>query len=173
MKTDEDAKPATTPPVNSEDSRPSTSRKKAEPAFEMRPNFSRVTPAQLTYITFSSEGRYQPVRPVSANPQASKGTKRPSSPATTVWSAGGGGIIILSDPRPSEEAEFIEIEAPATDAAAPILVPVPAEVHSEPTGHHISLDENAPEADPPEPFEVRFHVEPCCLYTYLSLLVPF
>ena len=160
MKTDEGAKPGEVPPVNSEDSKPSTSKKKAEPTFEMRPNFSRVTPAQLAYITFSSEGRYQPVRPVSASPQASKGTKRPSSPAPTVWSggyAGGGGIIILSDPQPSEEAEFIEIEAPATGAAAPIPVPAAAEVHSEPTGHHISLDENAAEADPPEPFDVSFH----------------
>jgi 26S proteasome regulatory subunit N2 len=72
--------------------------------------------------------------------------------------AGGGGILILVDESPDQEAEFIEFEAPA--------VPVPAEIVTNgqnghaiagpaASGPHIALDENAPDADPPESFEVR------------------
>ncbi|KAJ7268428.1 hypothetical protein C8J57DRAFT_1469101 [Mycena rebaudengoi] len=45
-----------------EDEKPSTSAKstkKVEPSFEMLPNISRITPAQLAHITFP-EGRFQP-----------------------------------------------------------------------------------------------------------------
>jgi len=67
--------------------------------------------------------------------------------------------LILVDEFPNEEAEFVEFEAPAIE-------PVTAEVlpnGSIPNGHatagpasgpHIALDEDAPEADPPESFEV-------------------
>jgi 26S proteasome regulatory subunit RPN2 C-terminal domain len=73
MKTDEasprdgDVSPITQSVSNlPEESKPSTSKpKKTEPLFEQRPNFSRVTPAQLAYISFLPDGRYQPVRAVS------------------------------------------------------------------------------------------------------------
>lgn len=145
---------------NVEDNRPSTSKRKAEPLFELRPNFSRVTPAQLAHISFSSDGRYQPVRPVSTRSQAPKAVKAAGGSSPGLGSeiyAGGGGILILTDLRPNDETEFIEIEtAPPVAAAAPAPEPPSGNVpvHNEPRGHHISLDENAPEAEPPEPFEV-------------------
>ncbi|KAJ7278807.1 hypothetical protein C8J57DRAFT_148784 [Mycena rebaudengoi] len=61
-----------------EDEKPSTSAKstkKVEPSFEMLPNISRITPAQLAHITFP-EGRFQPVRAVSANPVPPRGGER-------------------------------------------------------------------------------------------------
>jgi 26S proteasome regulatory subunit N2 len=146
-----------------EDSKPSTSKKKSEPAFEMRTNFSRVTPAQLAYISFPGDGRYRPVRPVSTKSQISKSSKLIAGGSPSVVGlgsekyAGGGGILILIDSRPDEPAEFIETEpAPVLAAAVPVTDQGSGDihVHTEPTGRHIALDESAPEADPPEAFEV-------------------
>jgi 26S proteasome regulatory subunit N2 len=146
-----------------EDGKPSTKpTKKAEPAFEMRPNLSRVTPAQLAYITFPPEGRFQPVRAVSAKPaplRAGKagvaGGKASSAPVGLVSEkyAGGGCILILSDMQSEEEAEFINFE-PAP-AAAPEPVPSGNAPSVLPTGPHIALDETSPEVGPPDVFEVR------------------
>jgi len=167
MKVDEVAKESDG--NHTEDSKPSTSKKKSEPAFEMRTNFSRVTPAQLAYISFPGDGRYQPVRPVSTKSQISKSSKliAGGSPSLLGLSsekyAGGGGILILMDSRPNEPVEFIEAEpAPELAAAAPVPVQTNANthVHTDPTGRHIALDESAPEADPPEPFEVRVCLSP-------------
>lgn len=155
-----------------DDGKPSTSKsaRKTEPSSEKLPNFSRVMPAQLAHITFPADGRYQPVRAVStkamSNAKGGKGTVAPagSKSATAAIGlssekyAGGGGILILVDESPDQEAELIEFEAPA-------VVPVPAEVAANgqnghaiagpaASGPHIALDESAPEADPPEPFEV-------------------
>lgn len=152
-----------------EDGKPSTSKagaRKSEPSFENLPNFARVMPAQLAHITFPADGRYQPVRAVSANAPSGKGVKSGVTPAGSKSAtaaiglssekyAGGGGILILVDKFPDQEAEFIEINPPAA--------PVP---EAETNGHAISgfdddddtpgimLDERAPEADPPESFEV-------------------
>jgi 26S proteasome regulatory subunit N2 len=135
-------------------------------------NFSRVTPAQLAYISFPSDGRYQPVRPVSTKSQTSRSSKLIAGGSPSVLGlgsekyAGGGGILILMDSRPNEPAEFIETEpAPVLADAAPVPVQASGHipVHTEPTGRHISLDESAPEADPPEPFEVcPCFVPECC-----------
>lgn len=139
--------------------------RKSEPASERLPNFSRVTPAQLAHVVFPAEARYQPVRPVSsqalksAKGKASSVAKAPSAVAlggTAERYAGGGGILILIDQAPSEPVELVELEPvpapapPATEAAPATTTP------AEPayTGRHISLDENAPEADPPQSFEV-------------------
>jgi hypothetical protein len=145
--------------------------KKAEPAFELRHNLSRVTPAQLAYITFPPEGRFQPVRAVSAKPApirkpGSAGAKSSSAPAGLVSEkyAGGGCILILSDLRPGEEAEFIDFAPPAP--AAPEPVPS-ASAPALPTGPHIALDETSPEVGPPEAFEVR-RPPPIC-YTPLTV----
>ncbi|PPQ73541.1 hypothetical protein CVT26_010352 [Gymnopilus dilepis] len=143
----------------------STSKhKKTEPSFELRPNFSRVTPAQLPYISFPSDGRYQPVRAVSAKAPPTKAGKAPVNGNSAVLEvgsekyAGGGGILILTDLRPNEEAEFIELQtvpaAPAPEAAP--AGPTPVGSQPAPTGRHIALDENAPEAEPPEAFEYPF-----------------
>jgi len=68
--------------------------------------------------------------------------------------------LLLVDEFSDEEAEFVEFEAPAAE-------PVPAEGlpnGSAPKGYattgpvsgpHIALDEDAPQTDPPESFEVR------------------
>jgi 26S proteasome regulatory subunit N2 len=154
-----------------DDGKPSASKsmRKTEPSFEKLSNFSRVMPAQLAHITFPADGRYQPVRAVSTRaPSSVKNGKATVVPAGSKSAtaaiglssekyAGGGGILILVDESPDQEAEFIEFEAPAA-------APAPTEVTSGQNGHaiagpaasgpHIALDENAPEADPPESFEV-------------------
>ncbi|KAF7347919.1 26S proteasome regulatory subunit RPN2 [Mycena venus] len=135
--------------------------KKAEPAFETRPNLSRVTPAQLSYITFPPEGRFQPVRAVSAKPAplrkaGATGGKASPTPVSSLVSekyAGGGCILILSDLRPEEEAEFIDFAPPAPAAAEPVPA---ANAPALPTGPHIALDETSPEVGPPDAFEYPF-----------------
>ncbi|KAI8980724.1 26S proteasome regulatory complex non-ATPase subcomplex Rpn2/Psmd1 subunit [Trametes punicea] len=132
--------------------------RKAEPSSEKLSNFSRVTPAQLAYITFPPEGRYQPVRVVSTGPPPSA-TKAAKSASAAVLgserSGGGGGILIMADTRPDEPAEYIEFE---TQAAAPAAAVAPAaqNLAAAASGRHIALDENAPEAEPPESFEYPF-----------------
>ncbi|KAJ7932500.1 hypothetical protein B0H13DRAFT_1955708 [Mycena leptocephala] len=112
-----------------EDGKPSTKpTKKAEPAFEMRPNLSRVTPAQLAYITFPPEG------------PGVAGGKASSAP-----------VGLVSE---KEEAEFINFE-PAP-AAAPEPVPSGNAPSVLPTGPHIALDETSPEVGPPDVFEYPF-----------------
>jgi len=146
-----------------DDGKASTSRlsRKPEPSFEILPNFSRVTPSQLPYVTFPSEGRYQPVRMISST--VSTSGKTPNSPHGLAPEkyAGGGGILILADLQPEEETEFIEFVS--TIVAPPAEDPGPAHlgnghaIHApQPTGPHIALDDAQPEADPPEPFEYPF-----------------
>lgn len=133
--------------------------RKAEPLSEMLPNMSRVTPAQLAYITFPSEGRYQPVRAVSSRKVPSAHSAPSSLGLTSEKYAGGGGILILADQQPDEEAEFIEFDtamvATTQPGAAPEQMGNGHAIHATPTGPHIALDESLPDADPPEPFEVR------------------
>ncbi|KAF7436711.1 proteasome regulatory particle base subunit [Pleurotus ostreatus] len=138
----------------SDEAKPSTSKRK-EPSFEMLPNLSRVTPAQMAYISFPNDCRYRPVRMVSAKPKSGR-SAIPSSLALQSEQSGGGGILILTDLRPDEEAEFIEFEPTAPPAPeAEVAVP---NGHADPlpSGPHIALDESAPEADPPEAFEYPF-----------------
>ncbi|KDQ63503.1 hypothetical protein JAAARDRAFT_119183 [Jaapia argillacea MUCL 33604] len=129
------------------------SSRKPEPSFEEISNFSRVTPAQFSYITFPAEGRYQPVRPVSMHSKNGKAGSR----SLAGRYAGGGGILILVDQSPDEDAEFIEFET-QLPISAPAEVPsVPngnANVAQTSSGPHIALDDTAAEADPPGPFEV-------------------
>lgn len=153
-----DTKDGDVSPINhlSEDSKPSSSRKKLEPTSETKPNFSRVTPAQLAYISFPSDGRYQPVRTVSSAKQGRSFSSKGSGLGSEKY-AGGGGILILSDLKPEEEADFIELEAPALAPPPPEVTPAAATsaaATSQPTGRHIALDESSPDASPPEPFEV-------------------
>lgn len=195
MKVDDVApKDADVSPINRsisilpDDGKASTSHgkaKKSEFPFELRPNFSRVTPAQLAYISFPPEGRYQPVRLVTnAPPKTGKTSFISGSKSAAGISlglerfGGGGGILIFSDKQPNEQGSYIEFEAPAVQP--PVAAPEPASggnghaIGAEPSGPHIALDENAPEADPPGSFEV-------CLYfsggyrtlTLCILIVPF
>jgi 26S proteasome regulatory subunit N2 len=146
--------------------------RKAEPSFEILPNFSRVTPAQLAHIVFPSDGRYQPVRAVSTKtpasiagarpPVAAAGSKSPTATLGLVSDkyAGGGGILILEDLRPHEEAKYIEFamptaETPAQAQAQPAREVTPNGQAIAGSGPHIALDESSPDANPPESFEVR------------------
>jgi len=139
--------------------------RKVEPVSERLPNFSRVTPAQLAYITFPSEGRYQPVRAVSSTgvPSANStpGSSRSETSALGLAPekyVGGGGILILADQEPEEEAEYIEFETVNVVPPPTENVPEPIgnghAIHAPPSGPHIALDENHPDANTPEPFEV-------------------
>ena len=135
-----------------------TPKRKSEPSHEKLANFSRVTPAQMQYVVFPSDSRYQPVRAVSAYP-AQKGAKASASglKMSAEKYAGGGGILLMNDTRPGEEAEFIDMSTTRTYQSNGVTV---TETHGgrrtgNPRDLHISLDENAPEADPPQPFEVR------------------
>ena len=77
--------------------------------------------------------------------------------------AGGGGILLLNDTRPEEKAEYIELSTTRVYTSNGVTV---TETRSGPRYQqrdlHISLDENAPEADPPQPFEV------CCILSLFS-----
>lgn len=175
MKAEEAASPkdGDVSPINrslsnlAEETRASTSiakPKRVEPSFETRPNFSRVTPAQLGYISFPNDGRYQPVRAVSTKTPLSKAGRAVAAPGGTFAVglgsekyAGGGGILILVDSRPEDEADFIDLQAAVIQAPAPTAVPA-ENGHApgaQPSGRHIALNESEPEADPPESFEVR------------------
>jgi 26S proteasome regulatory subunit N2 len=177
MKADETHKDGDVSPITqsvsnlADDGKASTSSakaKKTEPSFEQKPNFSRVTPAQLAFISFPSDGRYQPVRAVSAKSPSSKSGKAGAASTALVLGsekyAGGGGILLLTDSRPEEEASYIEIQTAAV--AAPQAQRQPSPVPIQPivrtgnlppqAGIHISLDENAPESEPPEAFEYPF-----------------
>jgi 26S proteasome regulatory subunit N2 len=123
--------------------------RKREPSSTIQPNFSRVTPAQIAYISFPGEGRYQPVRSVTASSgktgKNGKNSVQVARALSTSRYAGGGGILLLVDSKPEEEEELIEWKeeaapAPTVEANAPAAMVVDATV---------------PEAAPPEPFEVR------------------
>ena len=153
------------------DEKPAESKRpRKEPTSEKLSNFSRVTPAQLAHISFAPDGRYQPVRPVATRSaqKTSKGkaaaiaSSRLASVAALGIAAeryaGGGGILILIDQTPGEPAEYIETEIPKpAPAAESAVAPVDAPATSAPApaaARHIALDENEPEAQPPESFEV-------------------
>ncbi|KZT05866.1 26S proteasome regulatory complex non-ATPase subcomplex Rpn2/Psmd1 subunit [Laetiporus sulphureus 93-53] len=141
----------------------SSTPKRKEPALEKLSNFSRVVPAQIPYISFPLDNRYQPVRAVSTKPPPSLKANRPSSPKSSLVPgltseryAGGGGILILIDQRPDEEPDYIEFETQTIIAAnQAVAVPDDRPAHVS-EGRHISLDETAPEAEPPESFEYPF-----------------
>lgn len=141
-----------------EENKPSTSAtksaKRAEPTFESRPNFSRVTPTQLAHVTFPSDSRYQPVRAVSTNssPRPGKAAGLAGS-GTSERYAGGGGILILTDLKPEEEGDFIEFEPPVDPTPVSSEAPNRHTIPATP-GPHIALDESMPEANPPGSFEV-------------------
>jgi len=104
-------------------------RKEKEPSSETLQNLSRVTPAQLAHISFPSEGRFQPVRPI----RSGIGKTR----------AGGGGILMLIDRTPSEPIKYVDLPADLGGEEAP----KPAE------GMQVDEPDEAP---PPAPFEYPF-----------------
>lgn len=155
MKTDEPTKHGDVSPIsgsisNLVDATKPPSRKK-EASSERLQNFSRVTPQQLTYISFPSDSRYQPVRPVSTN-SVSRSKKSSSGSGETY--TGVGGILVLLDERPEDPADLITPLEPSVVAPAPTTQPVQP-IQAAAARPHIALDENSPEASPPAPFEVN------------------
>ena len=158
MKSEDTAKHGDISPISgsisnlAEQGKASTSKpgRKAEPSFEKLQNYSRVTPAQLAYVTFPAESRYQPVRPVSTKPPVrAKGAK---NSVVTEGFVGVGGILIMIDQRPDEDTELISPLEPSVVASITTPQATSQETQSRP---NIALDESASEADPPESFEVR------------------
>ncbi|CAE7203319.1 unnamed protein product [Rhizoctonia solani] len=66
---------------------PAPKRAGPAPTSETLQNLSRVTPAQMQFIAFPAESRFQPVRPIAK---------------------GGGGIVMLIDKKDGEEVEWIQ-----------------------------------------------------------------
>ena len=158
--------------ISSQDAKKKKARK-TEPSFEKLPNLSRVTPAQIAHVSFPSEGRYIPVRPASSYTAHDKGKASINTPPSETvniikpGSTSGGGILLLIDQQPDEPAEYFESELQSIDSPpAADVTPVEQLTTSGPAGatngssfagrSHIALDENAPEADPPGPFEYPF-----------------
>ena len=145
------------------DSEASTSTpKRKESSSEKLPNFSRVVPAQVPYISFPADARYQPVRVLSTKSAPSAKGKASALKSSLVPGltserfTGGGGILILADQRSGEEPDYIEFETQTIVAANQAVPAADAHATHVPEGRHIALDENAPEiSSPPESFEVR------------------
>ncbi|GAA99317.1 uncharacterized protein L969DRAFT_86556 [Mixia osmundae IAM 14324] len=146
-------------------------KKEVEPSSERIQNMSRVLPAQLPYIAFADDSRFEPVRSLVPSGSISKSThvsaksahKKSALPAASAAAAVlaevallggalGGGIIVVSDKRPNEPCEFIDMTAGAPTTA----VTEPAAVPAAPTNGAEAAQLNAPIAPMPEPFEYEF-----------------
>ena len=173
MKTDEPAKHGDVSPIsgsisNLVDAGKPPSRKK-EASSERLQNFSRVTPQQLTYISFPPDSRYQPARPVSTN-SVSRSKKSTTGPWETY--TGVGGILVLLDERPDEPVDLIAPLEPSVVAPEPTTTqPVQPAQAAAAARPHIALDEDSPEAEPPAPFEVSPAVEFCFFEYSIDLCV--
>lgn len=74
--------------------KPKRERKPAEASFSMVPNYSRVTPSQLKYITFPPESRYVPIRPING------GDKLPDVYNTSTVAPNRGKLSVLGNVSP-------------------------------------------------------------------------
>jgi len=157
MNTDEPTKHGDVSPIsgsisNLVDTSKPPSRKK-EASSERLQNFSRVTPQQLTYISFPPGSRYQPVRPVSTN-SVSRPKKSSTGPLETY--TGVGGILVLLDEQPDEPVDLIAPLEPSVVVPEPTATQPAQPVETAAPRPHIALDEDSPEASPPAPFEYPF-----------------
>ncbi|TIB87766.1 26S proteasome regulatory complex, non-ATPase subcomplex, Rpn2/Psmd1 subunit [Wallemia mellicola] len=141
--------------------------KEPEPEFESKSNLSRVTPNQVPFIVFSSEGRYTPVRSVSQVPATTRvnngsgsstpvsinrRTRRPtisSIYSTTPASAGGAGILILNDHKEGEEVKYITLEAGGGQGGV-------GSTNAATTKDQGGVDDGIEIDNPPEAFEFNF-----------------
>lgn len=89
---------------------------KEKAGYELE-NMSRVLPAQVRWISFPSEGRYQPVKKVSISHQHS--FPPPMNPPLTP-SQPTGGVVLVEDTQPTEPKSLLELKArKKTTASAP------------------------------------------------------
>lgn len=136
--TDETKKP--------EEEKPPVEKKRKEPTSEILENFSRVTPAQLSHISFPANARFQPVRSFTPKNTSTKvgRSKGASKAAGGERYAGGGGIIMLIDRKPGEPTSFVDLPP---DLGGDL----PRTGDEEPSNMALDVEE---EATMPEPFEV-------------------
>ncbi|PWN37318.1 uncharacterized protein FA14DRAFT_183416 [Meira miltonrushii] len=72
QKKDDSAEDITTTSTNKDDDtatgapKKTKRERKAEPSFSLIPNYSRITPFQLNYVSFPPDCRYTPIRPLHA-----------------------------------------------------------------------------------------------------------
>lgn len=128
-----------------------TKRKAPEPSSSRLENLSRVTPAQLQYISFPSDSRYVPVRPVNSGSAPAPSASSRSAPPVGF----GGGILLMRDTKPDEVAEFHELEvfkAIDTNAAGAAAPTEGVGAQAAAGGDDADLL-TGPIADPPAPFE--------------------
>ena len=102
-------------------------RKAAEPSSERLANLTRVTPAQLSHISFPADSRYVPVRSFFASTSSSASTSAVKSTSTRNTLSTGGGILMMRDREPTKEAEFLEMEVTRVlQLDEPVAAVVPA-----------------------------------------------
>jgi 26S proteasome regulatory subunit N2 len=139
-------------------------RKSAEPSSFKVPNMTRVTPLQLPLLSFPSESRYLPVRPLgqlSATP-APNGLKKDSkqtSASTQTQSIASGSIVLLRDTKSGEqEGEYVELDKSLWPEVIGQGEVVEEEQVSQPTAAAAAVVPINPEeeAGMPEPFEYPF-----------------
>lgn len=147
MKTDEDDAPKADDATAS--TTPAKPKRKVEPTSDRLSNLSRVTPAQLSYITFPTDARYVPVRPIFSSHARASTAANPAVSATPSIGAGGG-ILMMRDREPEKEAEFLEMEVMKVvdTEAAPAAAATAG--GAGPAGEDLL---EGPIADPPAPFE--------------------
>lgn len=158
MKVDEPAAASGTDASGGAKKEGKTARKQPEPTSSRLENLSRVVPAQLQYISFPTESRYTPIRPVNSGSttasSASVALSRLSSPVGT-----GGGILLMRDAKPEEEQDLLELEVlKAIDVSGVGTSGAAAAAAGTGTGPDAgSQSDNdlltAPIADTPAPFE--------------------
>ncbi|KAG8710207.1 proteasome regulatory particle base subunit [Ceratobasidium sp. 423] len=116
METDDTPAPAQDEEMKVDEPAPAPTPKRTGPAptSETLQNLSRVTPAQMQFITFPTESRFQPVRPIAK---------------------GGGGIVMLVDKKEGEDVEWIQpfgTETDTTESAAQTEGQAPASEEAPP-----------------------------------------
>ncbi|BGP00453.1 26S proteasome regulatory subunit RPN2 [Rhodotorula toruloides] len=133
-----------------------TKRKAPEPSSSRLENLSRVTPAQLQYISFPSDSRYVPVRPVNSGSAPAPSSLSSVTSSRSAPPVGfGGGILLMRDTKPGEAAEFHELEVlKAIDTAgAGAAAPAEGAAGQAAAGGDDADLLTGPIADPPAPFE--------------------
>lgn len=134
MKVDEPASSSAAPVVDGAAAVAAKPKRKAEATSGRLANLSRVTSAQLAYISFPAESRYVPVRSFAAStPSTSAVASTSTATATAIRSTlkTGGGILMMRDREPTKEAEFLEMEVTRVlqvDDVVPVDAPVAAVV---------------------------------------------
>mmetsp|Transcript_3610 Transcript_3610/g.10844 ORF Transcript_3610/g.10844 Transcript_3610/m.10844 type:complete len:1016 (+) Transcript_3610:101-3148(+) len=108
--------------------------KNEEPNSFMLVNPCRVLEEQEKYISWPSDGRYQPVKSSSSN-----------------------GFVVLHNTRPDEEEDLVELRSFANAQPAPVPAAAGSNVNNSARASSLTTDtqieDEGPEPEPPEPFD--------------------